>query len=75
MRILFLGDIVGEPGRKAVMHKIADIEREHKIDFSIVNGENSAGGRGISCVHSTTLLIPLEMAQSSAKQNLEKSRS
>jgi len=48
MRILFLGDIVGEPGRKAVMLKLADIEREHKVDFSIVNGENSAGGKGIT---------------------------
>ena len=48
MRILFLGDIVGEPGRKAVMHKLADIKREHNIDFSIVNGENAAGGRGIT---------------------------
>ncbi len=48
MRILFLGDIVGEPGRKAVMNKLADIKREHQIDFSIVNGENSAGGRGIT---------------------------
>ncbi len=48
MRILFLGDIVGEPGRKAVINHIADIKRQHQIDFCIVNGENSAGGRGIT---------------------------
>jgi len=48
MRILFLGDIVGEPGRKAVIKQLADIKRKHSIDFSIVNGENSAGGRGIT---------------------------
>ncbi len=48
MRILFLGDIVGEPGRKAVINYISDIKRQHKIDFCIVNGENSAGGRGIT---------------------------
>lgn len=48
MRILFLGDIVGEPGRKAVIKHLASIKSELNIDFSIVNGENSAGGRGIT---------------------------
>ncbi len=48
MRILFLGDIVGSPGRNAVIGKLAEIKEEHGIDFIIVNGENSAGGRGIT---------------------------
>ena len=48
MRILFLGDIVGEPGRKAVTQHLASIKRQHNIDFSIVNGENAAGGKGIT---------------------------
>jgi len=48
MRILFLGDIVGEPGRKAVMNNLNDIKRDLNIDFCIVNGENSAGGKGIT---------------------------
>ncbi len=48
IRILFLGDIVGEPGRKAVIGKLAEIRAEHAIDFVIANGENSAGGRGIT---------------------------
>ncbi len=48
IRILFLGDIVGEPGRKAVIDNLASIRRRHSIDFVIVNGENSAGGRGIT---------------------------
>ena len=48
MRILFLGDIVGEPGRKAVMRHLKSIQQEHRIDVTIVNGENSAGGRGIT---------------------------
>lgn len=56
MRILFLGDIVGEPGRKAVIKHLADIKRQHKIDFAIVNGENSAGGRGITPKIATELL-------------------
>jgi len=48
IRILFLGDIVGEPGRKAVINQLANIKRKYDIDFIIVNGENSAGGRGIT---------------------------
>lgn len=48
IRILFLGDIVGEPGRKAVIDNLAEIRREHNLDFIIVNGENSASGKGIT---------------------------
>jgi len=48
VRILFLGDIVGEPGRKAVIEHLAEFRKELQIDFVIVNGENSAGGRGIT---------------------------
>ena len=48
VRILFLGDIVGEPGRKAVIDNLAEIRREHNLDFIIVNGENSASGKGIT---------------------------
>ncbi len=48
IRILFLGDIVGEPGRTAVATRLKGIKAERGIDFIIVNGENSAGGRGIT---------------------------
>ncbi|RFC42815.1 MAG: hypothetical protein DVB23_002939 [Verrucomicrobia bacterium] len=48
LRILFLGDVVGEPGRKAVMARLPGLKKEREIDFAIVNGENSAGGRGIT---------------------------
>ncbi len=47
-RILFLGDVVGEPGRKAVGELLPRIKQELKVDFAIVNGENSAAGRGIT---------------------------
>lgn len=56
IRILFLGDIVGEPGRKAVIENIAAIKAAHALDFIIVNGENSAGGRGITPKISIDLL-------------------
>lgn len=48
LRLLFLGDIVGEPGRKAVQSRLPLIKAEKSVDFVIVNGENSAGGRGIT---------------------------
>ena len=48
IRILFLGDIVGEPGRKAVMRRLASLKQEREVDFTIVNGENAASGRGIT---------------------------
>ena len=48
IRILFLGDIVGEPGRKAVIGQLPLIKQEEALDFIIVNGENSAGGKGIT---------------------------
>lgn len=47
-RILFLGDIVGEPGRKAVIEHLPAFRKELHLDFIIVNGENAAGGRGIT---------------------------
>jgi 2',3'-cyclic-nucleotide 2'-phosphodiesterase len=48
IRILFLGDIVGEPGRSAVMRLVPLFLKERGVDFVIVNGENAAGGRGIT---------------------------
>ncbi len=48
LTILFLGDVVGEPGRTAVIARLPELKREHAVDFVIVNGENSAGGRGIT---------------------------
>lgn len=48
IRILFLGDIVGEPGRKAVIQHLPVLKEAESIDFIIVNGENSAGGKGIT---------------------------
>ncbi|MEM9478836.1 MAG: TIGR00282 family metallophosphoesterase [Verrucomicrobiota bacterium] len=48
IRLLFLGDIVGEPGRTAVIDNLERIRTERHIDFIIVNGENTAGGRGIT---------------------------
>jgi len=48
MKLLFLGDVVGEPGRKMVLENLKGLKVEYGVDFAIVNGENAAGGRGIT---------------------------
>jgi 2',3'-cyclic-nucleotide 2'-phosphodiesterase len=48
VNVLFIGDIVGEPGRRAVKELVPKLRREHQIDIVIANGENSAGGSGIT---------------------------
>lgn len=48
MRVLFLGDVVGEPGRKAITHHLKEIKSREEIDFIYLNGENAAGGKGIT---------------------------
>src|SRR5882762_8094218 len=48
LTILFLGDIVGEPGRTAVIARLPKLKGKYGLDFIIVNGENAAGGRGIT---------------------------
>jgi hypothetical protein len=48
VRVLFLGDVCAEPGRKAVEQEIAGLRQRLDVDFVIVNGENAAGGYGIT---------------------------
>jgi len=48
MRVLFIGDIVGSPGREIVRERLADLLSQKKIDLVIANGENSASGFGIT---------------------------
>ena len=48
MRLLFLGDMVGRSGRTAVWNRLPGLIRDYKLDFVIVNGENAAGGFGIT---------------------------
>jgi metallophosphoesterase (TIGR00282 family) len=48
LTILFLGDVVGEPGRSAVIARLPELKARHALDFIVVNGENAAAGRGIT---------------------------
>jgi metallophosphoesterase (TIGR00282 family) len=48
MRILFIGDIVGRSGRKIVLDRLPALIQDWKLDFVAINGENAAGGFGIT---------------------------
>ena len=48
MRVLFIGDIFGKPGRRALFDKLHGVIQAHRIDFCIANVENAAGGFGVT---------------------------
>jgi len=48
LKLLFIGDIVGRPGRDIVADKVPKLRRELGLDFVIANGENAAAGAGIT---------------------------
>ena len=48
MKLLFIGDIVGSPGRKALAELLPGLRAQHGLDVVVANGENSAGGNGIT---------------------------
>jgi len=48
MKIIFISDIVGQPGREILASKLPALAAGEKPDFIIANGENSAGGKGIT---------------------------
>ena len=56
MRILFVADVFGAPGRRAVELRLPSLREELGIDFCIVNGENAAAGRGITAKIAERLL-------------------
>lgn len=48
MNILFIGDVVGSPGREAIRRLLPGLKKEYSLDFVIANAENAAGGSGIT---------------------------
>ena len=56
MRILFVADVFGAPGRRAIESRLPSLRQELEIDFCIVNGENAASGRGITAKLADKLL-------------------
>lgn len=56
MKILFFGDIVGRPGREAVLENINMLRKAYRADVCVANCENAAGGFGITREHAETLM-------------------
>ena len=56
MRILMIGDVIGKPGRRAVKQLLPSLRSEHGIDLVIANGENAAGGFGLTLDTANELL-------------------
>lgn len=56
IRVLFVGDIVGRPGRDIILEKMPRLRTELSLDFVIANGENSAAGSGITSAIAQSLL-------------------
>ena len=56
MRILFIGDIVGKAGRQAIEGLLQRVVADRQIDFTVANGENAAGGMGITPVIASEFL-------------------
>src|SRR5438067_10749070 len=48
MRVLFIGDVVGKPGRVALEEILPTLRGQFQIDVVVANGENAAGGRGLT---------------------------
>jgi hypothetical protein len=48
MRVLFIGDIVGRPGRRALAARLKSLRQMHRIDIAVANGENMADGAGVT---------------------------
>lgn len=48
MNILVIGDVVGKPGRRIIRETLSNIQKKYNVEFTIVNAENAAGGRGLT---------------------------
>lgn len=79
MRLLFIGDVIGKPGREVLAARLRRLQRRYEVDFTVVNAENSAGGRGITpAIVDETLALGVDVitsgnhiwAQSSIEQVL-----
>ncbi|MCL0092112.1 TIGR00282 family metallophosphoesterase [Dehalococcoidia bacterium] len=56
MKVLFIGDVIGKPGRKAANALVPGLRQRHGIDLVIANGENAAGGIGLTPATAEELL-------------------
>src|SRR6056297_232939 len=55
MRLLFLGDVMGRAGRRAITENLPTLRKDWRLDFVVVNGENASGGMGLTGAHAKGL--------------------
>ena len=48
MRVLFIGDVVGKPGRTVLTGLLPSLKNDFKVDFTIINCENASSGKGLT---------------------------
>jgi metallophosphoesterase (TIGR00282 family) len=56
MRILYLGDVMGRAGRRAISEGLGALKERLRVDFTVVNGENASGGMGLTGAHARLIL-------------------
>ncbi|RCW88603.1 TIGR00282 family metallophosphoesterase [Paracoccus lutimaris] len=56
MRILYLGDVMGRAGRRAINEGLGALKERLRVDFTVVNGENASGGMGLTGSHAKLIL-------------------
>ena len=56
MKLLYLGDVMGRAGRRAIAERLPALKERLKVDFAVVNGENATSGAGITPDHAKGLL-------------------
>ncbi|WP_300513241.1 TIGR00282 family metallophosphoesterase [Aliiroseovarius sp.] len=56
MKILFLGDVMGRAGRRAVSERLKTLREEWRLDFVVVNAENATSGAGLTAAHAKAIL-------------------
>src|SRR6266852_1862893 len=60
LTILCVGDVFGEPGRRAVQVLLPKLRKQHDVDLAIVNVENSAGGFGVTPQMARVFMLPID---------------
>jgi len=62
MRLAFFGDVVGKPGRQAVLDHLPGLKARLRLDFAVVNAENAAGGFGLTSAIAKSSSLPVPTA-------------
>ena len=67
IRVLYIGDVVGQPGRRALHDRLEHVVDRERIDFTIVNVENAAGGFGVTeAIIEELSVLPIQFIRSEA---------